>query len=291
VLRDVAVLIPTLGRDILEASLAAIAAGTRWPGELILVDQGANPRVETWAAMLTAAGLPVTHLRAPRRGRAAALNRGLERVEARFVLVTDDDCLAEPHWVAAMGARLATSPAAIITGRVEGGAGVVAVVTSQTPAVHRRPRLRYDAMSGGNMGAAIEVLRRVGPFDEDPCLATAEDGEFAYRALRAGVEIVYDPTAGVLHLGWRNADERGAQYDSYARSLGAFFGKYVRRGDWFIAVRTCLHLARTAKRWARGVLTRDRELAANGRAYVIGLLPGFRAGWKSTAPTPQGTAP
>jgi GT2 family glycosyltransferase len=159
----------------------------------------------------------------------------------------------------------------------------VAVVTSDRPDTQSRPRLQFDRLSGGNMGGALEVLRRIGPLDEDPCLATAEDGEYAYRALRAGVSITYDPAIVVEHVGWRDEPERERQYRSYARSRAGFHGKYLRRGDVFIGLRVVVHLLRSLRRWTRGVITRDPDQTARGRAYVTELLPGLIAGWRSRA--------
>jgi GT2 family glycosyltransferase len=290
---DLAVVIPTLGRELLEACLATIARGSRWPAELIVVDQGSNDRVAAWLATLASAGMCVRHLRAPRRGRAAAVNRGLEAVQVRFAAVTDDDCFVAADWIETMTSALRTNPEAIVTGRVEafGDESVVAVVTSREHAAYRRPRLTHDAMSGGNMGVARTVLDRIGLFDEDPCLASAEDCEYAYRALRRGVPIIYTPDVMLWHVGWRDGSERSIRYDTYGRSLGGFYGKYVRRGDWFIALRTCISLARASRRWMRGIVTRNEELARNGRGYVTGLLPGFLAGWRSSRdrPTPNAT--
>jgi GT2 family glycosyltransferase len=281
---DLAVVIPTLGRDLLESCLGTIARGSHWPGELIVVDQGSNERVAAWLATLASAGMCVRHLRAPRRGRAAAVNRGLEAVQVRFAAVTDDDCLVAADWIETMATALRTNPEAIVTGRVEafGDESVVAVVTSREHAAYHRPRLTHDAMSGGNMGVAKRVIDRIGLFDEDPCLASAEDCEYSYRALRAGVPIIYTPRVVLWHVGWRDGSARSIRYDTYGRSLGGFFGKYVRHGDWFIALRTCISLARASRRWMRGLITRNEELARNGRGYVTGLLPGFRAGWRST---------
>lgn len=115
-------------------------------------------------------------------------------------------------------------------------------------------------------------------------MRTAEDAEYAYRALRAGVAISYVPEALVRHAGWRNAAERAEQYRSYGFSQGGFYGTYLRRGDLFIALRTVLHLLRSLRRWCRGAWRGDREMAMNGRAYVTGLLPGLAAGLRSGGP-------
>jgi GT2 family glycosyltransferase len=153
--------------------------------------------------------------------------------------------------------------------------------------MQKKPRLMFDRLSGGNCGIAIEILGRVGLFDEDPCMRYAEDGEWAYRALRSGVPIAYLPDLVVAHVGWRDIDERLAQYRRYARSHGAFFGKYLRRGDGFIVLRAGAHLARALRRWLRGTLKSDPELAANGRSYALQLLPGIVDGLKSRRPPPS----
>ena len=281
---DLTVVIPTLGREILRRSLDALAAGGSLPARVIVVHQGEAPEVLEWVESAPDR-LHVTYVRSAERGRAAGVNRGLALVDTRYVAITDDDCLVDEAWTRQMADRLRSEPDRLVTGRVEpaGDETPVAVVTSRRFDVQHRPRLKHDSLSGGNMGGSLAVLRRVGPLDEDPCLATAEDNEFAYRALRAGVSITYDPKILVRHVGWRDAVERGAQYDRYARSLGGFFGKYLRRGDTFIALRTLVHLLRALKRWAAGRLRGDRERAANGRAYVRGLLPGLVAGWRSRA--------
>jgi len=81
-------------------------------------------------------------------------------------------------------------------------------------------------------------------------------------------------------VGWRDPSQRAAQYEIYGRSLAGFLGKYLRRGDSFIALRLVVHVLRASRRWARGVMNGDRELVLNGRGYLKGLLPGLKAGWR-----------
>jgi GT2 family glycosyltransferase len=285
VLADLSLVIPTLGRAILEEALQAVAAGEAWPAQVVLVDQGTNPEVGRWVRLLQAVGIDVVHVRSTERGRAKGVNRGIERVRTRFLAVTDDDCLADPDWLRAMVERLRATPQAIITGRVEGEGEqeVVALIRSQRGATYTRPRLTHDSMSGGNMGAARDVIARVGLFDEDPALATAEDCEYSYRALRSGTPITYAPEVVVRHVGWRDPAQRAAQYESYGRSLAAFLGKYLRRGDAFIGLRLVIHAFRATRRWIRGLITGDEEAMLNGRGNVKGLWPGVRAGWRSGA--------
>ena len=130
------------------------------------------------------------------------------------------------------------------------------------------------------MAMSLEVAQRVGPFSEDPVMRHAEDTEFAYRALRARVAIVYAPEVAVRHLGWRDEAEREDRYRNYARSHSAFFGRYLRQGDGFMILRTTVHVLRSLRRWLVGSLSHDREAARNGRAYLSELLPGLREGWR-----------
>jgi GT2 family glycosyltransferase len=279
---DLSVVIPTLGRPILARALDALAAGTRLPAEVIVVDQGRSPLVETMLREFHDRGLSARRLQSHERGRARGVNRGIEAAATPFIAITDDDCLVHPDWIERLEMRLAQHPESIITGRVEAGdETVLSAVTSAVPIVQRRPSLRFDRLSGGNMALAKEIVHRIGGLDEDPCLRTAEDAEYAYRALRAGVPIRYAPDVAVTHLGWRDDADRADQYASYARSHGGFYGKYLRRGDLFIAVRAVLHWGRALRRWTVATLTRDRERASGTRAYVVGLVPGMMAGWRS----------
>lgn len=285
VLEDMSIVIPTLGREILASSLADIASGNTWPACLIVVDQGRNPRVEAWMGQLQRSGLKTRYLPSHQRGRASGINRGLELVQTRFVAITDDDCLADPGWLESLQRQLQAHPGAIITGRVEAAdeGETVALMRLPEPRVYRRPPLIFEPLCGGNMGVASEVIRKVGMFDEDPGVRVAEDCELSYRALRARVPIRYAPEALVRHVGWRDEGARVEQYRAYARSHGVYYGKYLRKGDLFIALRVLVHLSRAGKRWLRGALTAHRESRLHGGSYLRGLLPGILQGLKGPA--------
>ena len=282
---DITVLIPTLGRAILEESLCCIAAGSAWPAQVMVVDQGQNPAVAAMMAQLQQIGIQTAYLSSPQRGRARGLNRGLAQVNTPYVAITDDDCFVQEDWLEKLAEGLRREENLVITGRVDddGEGSMLMTVTSRQSQVQRRPRLSFDKLSGGNMGTSMAVLRRVGFFDEDERLRTAEDGEWAYRALRAGVAIRYDPAIAVIHAGWREEAGRLEQYRSYARSQGGFYGKYLRRGDVFIALRIMVHLLRSLRRWMRGALLGNPEIAALGRAYFTHLLPGVLAGLRRSS--------
>ncbi len=284
---DLTIAIPTLGRPLLRDCLASIADGTVWPAELLVVDQGRSAAVAGWIDELRRQGLAARHLPSAQTGIAAGTNRALEQITTRYAAVTHDDCRVRPGWLAEMARRLPQIGTALLTGRVEPtGEGVVPTVrTSMAPAVHAHPRLDGDDLFPPNMGFPLDVVRRVGYLDEHPSLRLAgEDNDWAYRALRTGVPIVYDPAIVVDHLAWQPATALPDIYRRYARGQGAFYGKHLRRGDPFIARRAARDLLRGPWLLARGAATRNRGLLALASGEVRGLLPGIVAGLRNRGP-------
>jgi GT2 family glycosyltransferase len=281
---DITVVIPTVGRPLLQACLRSVAAGLVWPAELLVIDQSCSDEVAEWVAALRAEGMTARHLPSDETGIANATNRGLERARTRFVAVTHDDSRVDPSWLTNLLARLRAGGEAIVTGRVEpeGEGAVPTIVTASEPVVHRRPRLDGDDLFPPNMAFPRSVLQRIGYLDEHPSLRMAgEDNDWAYRALRAGVPILYDPSAIVAHIGWQPRSALPSIYQRYARGQGAFYGKHLRRGDLFIACRTARDLVRSAWLVVRSMVTANHELRALAYGEVTGLLPGLLAGLRN----------
>jgi GT2 family glycosyltransferase len=275
---ELTVVVPTIGRALVADCLRAIAAGTVRPAEVVVVDQGEGAVTAEVIARVAATGLAVSHVRSSERGIAAGTNAGVERVQTAYVATTHDDCRVRSDWVAALRARLPAAGEAIVTGRVEpeGEGLVLTVVTHERRRVYARPMVDRDVLFPPNMAFPLDLARRIGSFDEHPSLRFAgEDNEWAYRALRAHVPIVYEPDVVVRHLAWQDERARTGLYRRYARGQGAFYGKYLRRGDAFIARRAARDLLR-APWWAlRGAATRNRDLFAMGVGALTGLPVGL----------------
>ena len=283
VARDVTVVVPTVGGPTLAGCLESIASGSAWPARLVVVDQSGDTD-PAWLGALRQRGLDVLHLAMSPAGISAATNRGVRHVQTRFVVVTHDDCLVRCDWLARLAEHLAHAPTSIVTGRVEPeGEGIVLTIKVQDePETYTTPLLDGDVLFPPNMGFAVELMSRIGPFDEHPSLATAgEDNEWAHRAMRAGVPIVYDPNVIVGHLARHRVEDLFDLYRRYARGHGAFYGTWLRRGDSFIALRAARDLVRAPWLLLRGLLTRNRELICMGRGELTGLLPGILAGLRN----------
>jgi GT2 family glycosyltransferase len=283
---EITIVIPTVGRPLLQDCLRSIVAGRVWPAELIVVDQSCSNQVAEWIGGLRAQGLSARHLPSHETGIANATNRGIEQARTRFVAVTHDDCRVDPSWLAKLLARLQDSGEAIITGRVKpiGDGAVPTIITAPDLVVHRRPRLDGDDLFPPNMAFPRSILHRIGYLDQHPSLRMAgEDNDWAYRALRAGVPIVYDPAAVVAHVAWQPRSELPSIYRRYARGQGAFYGKHLRRGDLFIACRVSRDLVRCPWLILRAMLTSNRELLALAYGEITGLVPGLLAGLQNSA--------
>ena len=282
--REISIVIPTVGRTILRQCLGSIAEGSILPGTLVVVDQSSNTEIATWLEILREAGVNIQYVPSSETGKASAVNRGIERTRSEFIAFTDDDCLVAKDWLEKMLGHLKHDPSMVVTGEVEaGGDGQIPFVVSySSPAIYRQPRLKFDTLSGGNYGVSRGALERIGLLDEDLVLRWAEDNEWAYRALRSGVPIKYAPDVIVCHYGWRDSEQSRDQYRNYAMSCGGFYGKYLRRGDWFIGARAGVHYLRELRRFIKATLTGNTQHREMSRACLRWLVPGILAGLRST---------
>ena len=281
VLSDVTVVVPTVGRAVLARTLSALASGSARPAAVIVVDQSGGSAVAAIHAAADAGLDGGLLLPSTGRGAAEARNRGFAYATTRYVAAIDDDCLPAVDWLARLHSHLRAHPDEVITGQVrgEGGAAAPSLVTSTAEARYTQPLRDRDPLYTGNMGVAQAVFQRVGPFDEHPALwSAAEDNDWGYRALRAGVPIRYVPDAVVEHLDWRSASALADVSRQYARGQGGFYGRHLRRGDPFIAGRLTRDVARGAWWLVRGAATREAALRARGRSQLTELPAGVIAG-------------
>ena len=278
---DISIVIPTLGRDVLEEVLHATALGNIWPFELLLIDQGENANVSAWVKHLQEAGLNVRHLKKAKEGVANARNFGISHVKTKRVAFFDDDCVPDVNWLSAMVHLLNEHSGAIITGQVlspEGGIQL-SLIADPTPKKHQFPSLKEDVLYSGNMGFRLDQAAQIGPFDESKGFQlAAEDNDWAYRALKQSIPIIYSPKPKVIHLDWRNHEQLNSTYQNYARGQGVFYGKYIRQRDWFILQRAIRDQLRGVMRWTLGILRQDPDSIMSGRALTLYLLPGIIQG-------------
>jgi glycosyltransferase involved in cell wall biosynthesis len=178
----------------LEGIVSSLMAQTYPPERYLVtvVDDGSEDETWTKLTQMTARYSRLRHLHIAHAGLSAARNCGWRSTRGDIVAFTDDDCLADPGWLAAVAGTFADHPEAL------GAVGKTVTVTEQvTPMTHQvvvsRPNTIYH---GCNMAYRREVLSAVGGFDEGAHYA--EDSQFAAAVLTRG-PIVFSPEIVIIH--------------------------------------------------------------------------------------------
>jgi GT2 family glycosyltransferase len=286
---DLSVVIATLDRpDALARCLDALFAGSMLPGEIIVVDQSRDECTRDIFAGRETWPVPMTYVRQARRGLSASRNAGLAHATRACAAVTDDDCIPDCNWVAALAAAFASPecPGAV-TGRVlphgpeQPGLYPVSSRASTRRVDYSGPVGPWWVGTGANLAVRQDWLRRIGEYDErlgagSPGSA-GEDLDMIYRLLRAGARIRYEPDAVIYHER-QTRERRIATRSSYGRGIGAFFGAWLRAGDW-LALGLLVLWMRQRARILWGAL-RERNWTRVREQLLVhrGTLQGLRYG-------------
>jgi GT2 family glycosyltransferase len=279
----VAVVVPNWnGRRWLSSCLDALAAQSRAPDELIVVDNGSSDG----SLELLQARRPAPRVIALGRntGFAFAANRGLEAAAAEAVALVNTDVLLEPDWLERMLAALQSDPgAASVACKMVDRADPSILydagdVLRRDAACEQRGRFtrddgRYDQpgeVFGACAGAAVyrrDSVLAVGGFDER-FFAYIEDVDLALRLRLAGFGCRYEPA--VAH----HASEGSSP------ALSRPLGFWVERNTLLLVAKAFpprwLPLVGYRQLgWARHAL-RERRLSAHLRGALasLPLLPG-----------------
>jgi GT2 family glycosyltransferase len=272
--RPISVVVVTRGESVLLGRCVEAAAdGTLAPAEILVVDQGrARSPLPPLARRLHVEAMGVSRAR----------NIGAREAVGGLLAFTDDDCVPEADWLAALARAVEEHDAIAATGRVlplpDDLPGLVAV-SSRTD-----PRLRVFAASGaptpwevgtgGNLLVDRETFRAVGGFDEALGPGTrfpaAEDIDLLERLLATGGRIVYTPDAVVLHE-MKAARGRLKRRLPYGYGLGAAVGRAPRR-------RRVLLVRRFAAMQVRMAASGARRLSPRRVLEPLLGLAGFAAG-------------
>lgn len=283
-------LIPTRNRgSAIRETLRSLLDGTRLPDEILVVDQSSDDRTRSAVDELRplAVNVPIRYLSTGRRGLSVNRNDGLEAAGGEFVAFVDDDVSVERTWLAAMVREWVErweGGDVVITGPVlpgpefAPGTPVPAVRAEKERRVFDRPRL-FDVLIGAQFGVPRGVLQILGPraFDERLGAGTrfpgGEDDDFAYRALSAGIPVVYTPSAVVVH----HPQPRGWRRTRYGYAVGA--GGYLAKHALLRDARAWVHLPRTVAihlaKGARALLRAEEPEGTARLGAAAGVVVGF----------------
>ena len=280
----ITVAIATCGRpDGLARCLAALAAGTRRPDEVLVVDQGPPSTTPTPTAP---DGLMVRRLTQERLGLSASRNLALDETRTPILAVTDDDCVPDDCWVETIHDVVATAGAPVLTGPIEPlgprppGGHAVSLRTGEDE-VHRTRVLPWRAGSGANMAARTDVLRAAGGWDErlgtgSPGRA-AEDVALLDTLLRRGVAVHFDARF-VLRHEWADRERRLATRWTYGYGMGAFLALRALDRDRFVRPMAAAWVRAHLGGFATALRAKDLDGMHGHVRSLVGLVAGTTYG-------------
>jgi GT2 family glycosyltransferase len=229
--------------DALERCLNSLAAGIVSPAEVVVVDQSATDTTDLVITNQQQDAMAIRYVRQSPLGLAVSQNFALSQATYPIVAVIDDDCVADPMWLATIGQAFATSPElGVVTGRVlplDAEGERIYPVSSRTSPVRREfsgKTIPWPVGSGNNFAVRTEWFRRVGGCDERLGPGSPGQGgmdmDLFYRLLRAGARIRYEPDAIVYH---ERQDKAGrlARRPMYGYGMGASCALRLREGDGY----------------------------------------------------------
>lgn len=166
------------------------------PAEIVVVLNGAQTDLPA-----PPEGVLVVH--EPTRGPAAARNTGIRVSSGEVIALVDDDCEPSPQWLqSALDALRRAGPGAVVAGAITRSGAEQNLVSRFDSVSYLRQQdyVRYSkAFVTANVTMYRSVFDRVGGFDESFPEAAGEDWDWARRAGRLGVPIVYAEKAAIDH--------------------------------------------------------------------------------------------
>jgi len=218
----ISILIATRDRSALLAETLGAIAAQASPGcalETIVVDNGS---VDDTAAVVAAAAQSsperVRYLHEARPGKSHALNTAIQHARGDLIVLTDDDVLPSPGWLAAYARTFEDAHVDFAVGRIfplweappprwlsPALYGVLAVPDAGAERLPLARHVNEHIMPiGANMAVRRRVIDKIGGWNPDlgkleGTLRTGEDHEFAMQMLEAGFRGTFEPDAWVRH--------------------------------------------------------------------------------------------
>ncbi len=206
----VSVIVPTRNRaDKIEECLEALARQTYPDLEVVVIDDASTDDTQDALARFRARhpGMALTVLlNAPQRGANPSRNRGIAASRGQLIAFEDDDCIAEPEWIAQLVAGFVSDQVGAVTGIVldPRPKNIYDLAFRGTHRVYGK--VHATRLIAGNMCVRRELL--AGKLDEDRAAVSADlsvsgrgDEEDLFLKLKAeGYEIRVAHAARVLHV-------------------------------------------------------------------------------------------
>ena len=221
-------------------ALATIHTDYEW--ELVIVDNDSDDGTNAFLASLPSqfGKAHVITTFEPKRGLAAARNRGVGQSHGNIVAFTDDDCYLSEDYIDAMISAFERPEIGFVGGRIllYDRSDIRLTIRESEDYLVLQPRTFVAAgtVQGANMAFRRAILDHIGGFDENLGAGTItrsdEDTDAVAASLWAGIPGAYDPRPTVSHHHGRKAKHEATNlWKAYDRGRGAYFAKYILRSD------------------------------------------------------------
>jgi len=270
--------------------------------EMIVVSDRAEPDVARVDAVIGERPYPVRRLTGRIAGASGNRNTGWGAARAPIVLFTDNDTIPVPALVSEHLRSHAAHPEreVAVAGHVRWAPGIE--VTPFMKWLDLGLQFDFASLPGtegswahlysANASIKRTMLELVGGYDEERLPYLYEDADWAYRALRHGLRVVYNRRAVVDH--WREMTVEVWQqrapmlaaaewrFTQLHPELAPWYHEmFSRAAQWRRGRRRARHLAAWVPRWVPGLgpFVWDRA----GMSWLADIAPHFLAAWEQAA--------
>ncbi|HLE57482.1 MAG TPA: glycosyltransferase [Rhodothermia bacterium] len=275
-------------------TVSGIMANDHPDFEVHVIDQSSDDKSES-ALSEWRSDTRFHYTRSATQGLARARNIGFRRARAGIVAMTDDDCRVPTDWLRRMAAAFATGDRiGVVFGNVVAAPhdrtkGFISAYQRKTRFVAAgiRDKPKVEGI-GACMGVRRDVWVALQGFDgmlgAGSKFKSADDTDFAIRALLSGYEICETPEVYVVHHGFRTWSEGKVLIGGYLFGIGAMLAKHIRCHHWPV-----LHVVRAlAHRWMFERPVVEFGFTPPRSLRLSGFVQGFIAG--AVAPIDRHTA-
>jgi glycosyltransferase involved in cell wall biosynthesis len=247
----ISVCVASIRANTLPHLVTSLLKQTHADWELIIAVQGSDPNLHNAVKEITARDERIRTLFLDTFGKSAALNTAVLEARGDVLAVTDDDCEADPNWLAVIAECFESEPdAGIVAGDVSAAPKPARWVISACPATYTMECIYRPASSGfiapdgfyfggGNLAVRRDVWEKLGGFDPyigpGTPFPAAEDTDFGLRAEEQDIVMWTTPRALLQHTYGRRTGLLNLlrHFASLAKGEGAHEAKLeLRNHSW-----------------------------------------------------------
>lgn len=231
----ITVIIPNFnGMKFLPDCIASLKKQTAGEFEILIVDNGSKDGSLEWIKEEKTKDTRISLIELPEnKGFAGGVNAGLRAADSEFVILLNNDTVAEPDFIEKLYERIKDSEDifAVSAQMIKAsdhslidsaGDGITWVGWAYQRGIDEKTELYQNEKDvfSACAGAAIyrkKIIDEIGLFDEMH-FAYLEDVDLSWRARLAGYRIIYLPSAKVYHLGSATS---GSKYNAFKVRLSS----------------------------------------------------------------------